>query len=50
MTKANRAVLMRHASQWNPLSDVQVSAKQALMTLAAMDNPVRCFMACLSMT
>src|SRR5712691_597446 len=41
LSKANGAVLMGHASEWNLLSHVQVSPKQPLMTVMAMHCAVR---------
>src|SRR5713226_4273836 len=41
LSKANGAVLMGHAGEWNLLSHVQVSPKQPLMTVMAMHGAVR---------
>src|SRR5215469_4549660 len=41
VSKANRAVLMGHTGERNSLSDVQVSAKQSLMTLVAVYRAIR---------
>src|SRR6266568_4258147 len=40
LSKANGAVLMGHASEWNLLSHVQVSPKQPLMTVMTMHGAV----------
>src|SRR6266567_5929082 len=41
LSKANGAVLMSHAGEWNLLSHVEVSPKQPLMTVMAMHGAVR---------
>src|SRR6266567_1213943 len=41
LPKANGAVLMSHAGEWNLLSHVEVSPKQPLMTVMAMHGAVR---------
>src|SRR5205814_7006950 len=41
LSKANGAVLMGHAGEWNLLSHVQVSPKQPLMTVMAVHCTVR---------